>query len=101
MAVERASAVVVTLDEAHAAEGMVRAVLRLNGDAVVLARVKDAAHARRLAALGARDVIPEAVEASLHLAGLVLRNLGLSEEAVATHLDEARARERARLTEGD
>lgn len=101
VAVERASAVVVTLDEAHAAEGMVRAVLRLNGDAVVLARVKDAAHARRLAALGARDVIPEAVEASLHLAGLVLRNLGLSEEAVIAHLDEARARERARLTEGD
>ncbi|WP_274774426.1 cation:proton antiporter [Aquabacter sp. P-9] len=100
VALERASAVVVTLDEAHAAEAMVRAALRLKPDAVVLARVKDAAHARRLAALGARDVIPEAVEASLHLAGLVLRNLGLSEEAVMTHLDEARARERARLTEG-
>ncbi|QTL05598.1 cation:proton antiporter [Aquabacter sp. L1I39] len=101
VAVERASAVVVTLDEAHAAEGMVRATLRLKADAVVLARVKDAPHARRLAALGARDVIPEAVEASLHLAGLVLRNLGRSEEEVMAHLDAARARERARLTEGD
>lgn len=101
VALERASAVVVTLDEAHAAEGMVRAALRLKADAVVLARVKDAPHARRLAALGARDVIPEAVEASLHLAGLVLRNLGRSEEEVMAHLDEARARERARLTEGD
>ncbi len=100
VALERARAVVVTLDEAHAAEGMVRAALHLNPDALVLARVKDAAHARRLAALGARDVIPEAVEASLHLAGLLLRNLGLSEEAVAIHLDEARARERGRLTEG-
>ncbi|OYX15080.1 MAG: hypothetical protein B7Z15_01745 [Rhizobiales bacterium 32-66-8] len=93
-------AFVVTLDAADAAEGMVRAACALQPDAVILARVKDAAHAQRLAQLGARDVIPEAVEASLHLAGSLLASLGLPAEAVALRIEEARNRERGRLTIG-
>ncbi|MFG1463308.1 cation:proton antiporter [Xanthobacter sp. DSM 24535] len=94
----RASAFVVTLDAAPAAEGMVRAARALQPDAIILARVKDAAHAQRLARLGASNVIPETVEASLHLAGMLLQTLGLPEEAVARRIDQARERERVRLT---
>jgi len=96
----RTLAFVVTLDAADAAEGMVRAACALQPDAVILARVKDAAHAQRLAQLGARDVIPEAVEASLHLAGSLLTSLGLPADSVALRIEEARNRERGRLIAG-
>ena len=61
-----------------------------------LARAKDPSHAARLAALGAVNVIPEAVEASLQLAGRVLEALGLPEDAVERRIDQARAEELGR-----
>ena len=51
----------------------------------------------RLLELGAVDVIPEAVEASLQLGGRLLEGLGLSDEAVARRLEELRQQELARL----
>ena len=51
-------------------------------DALVFARAIDAEHAVRLLRLGAIDVIPEAVEASLQLGGRLLEGLGVSDEAV-------------------
>lgn len=92
-----ARAFVVTLDHGGAAERMVRAVLSINAEASVLARAKDARHAASLARAGAVGVIPEAIEASLQLAGRLLADLGLSEEAVADRIATARAREAERL----
>ena len=66
-------------------------------DALVFARAIDPAHAVRLIELGAVDVIPEAVEASLQLGARVLEGLGLSDDAVARRLDELREQELARL----
>ena len=98
---DQASAFVVTLDAAGAAEGMVRAVRARWPKAVVVARARDAAHARRLCTLGVSGVIPETVEASLQLAGRLLEALGLPEEVVSARIAEAREAERAKLVGED
>jgi CPA2 family monovalent cation:H+ antiporter-2 len=92
-----ARAVVVTLDEPDAAERMVEAAVGLQKQACVIARAKDSEHARKLIALGAVGVIPEAVEASLQLAGRVLGELGIPDEVVDRRLDDAREEELGRL----
>jgi CPA2 family monovalent cation:H+ antiporter-2 len=93
----QARAVVVTLDAPGAAERMVGAAATLQKDACVLARAKDADHAKRLTAAGAVGVVPEAVEASLQLAGQLLGELGLPDDAVDRRIAEARAAELERL----
>ena len=92
-----ARAFVVTVNAHDSAERMVAAARRGRPDAPVFARAVDAEHAVRLLELGAVDVIPEAVEASLQLGGRLLESLGASEEAVTRRLEELREEERARL----
>ena len=87
----------VTVNARQAAERMVAAARKQRPDALVFARAIDAEHAVRLLKLGAVDVIPEAVEASLQLGGRLLEGLGLSDDAVARRLDELREQELARL----
>ncbi|WP_374444973.1 cation:proton antiporter [Stella sp.] len=79
-------ALVVTLDDVQAAERAVRAARRRWPDLPIYARARDVAHARRLAELGATEVIPEALEPSLQLAGRVMAGIGMREEAVAERL---------------
>jgi CPA2 family monovalent cation:H+ antiporter-2 len=95
--VARARAVVVTLDAPSAAERMVEAAVELQQQPRVLARAKDREHAAHLTALGAVGVIPEAVEASLQLAGQVLGELGLPDDVVLRRLEDARDEELGRL----
>ena len=92
-----ARAFVVTVNARESAERMVAAARKGRPDAPVLARAVDAEHAVRLLELGAVDVIPEAVEASLQLGGRLLESLGASEEAVTRRLEELREEERAQL----
>jgi monovalent cation:H+ antiporter-2, CPA2 family len=94
-----ARAFVVTVNARESAERMVAAARKQRPDALVFARAVDAEHAARLLALGAVEVIPEAVEASLQLGGRLLEGLGLSDEAVARRLDELREAERTRLND--
>ncbi|MFG1346750.1 cation:proton antiporter [Xanthobacter autotrophicus DSM 431] len=97
---EGARAFVVTLDAPSAAERMVAAV-RLHWEGtVVIARAKDAEHARRLSALGVVGAIPEATEASLQLAAQLLGMLGLPEETVARRVALARERVRQEIERG-
>jgi len=91
-----ARAFVVTVNARESAERM-KAARKGRPDAPVFARAIDAEHAVRLLELGAVDVIPEAVEASLQLGGRLLESLGASEEAVTRRLEELREEERARL----
>lgn len=95
-----ARAFVVTLDAPSAAERMVAAVRLHWGGAVVIARAKDAEHARRLSALGVVGAIPEAAEASLQLAAQLLEELGLPDETVARRVDLARERVRQEIGRG-
>lgn len=93
----RARAFVVTVNARDAAERMAAAARQQRPDALLFARAIDAEHAVRLLRLGAVDVIPEAVEASLQLGGRLLEGLGVSDDAVARRLDELREQELARL----
>jgi CPA2 family monovalent cation:H+ antiporter-2 len=90
---KKARAFVVTLGSAEATERMVMEITKLRPKACVLARAKDPDHAARLAKLGATDAIPEAVEASLQLAGRLLENLDFPEDVADRRIDDARDRE--------
>lgn len=91
----RAQAFVVTLDDSLAVDRMVRGIRREWPDTPVFARAKDWKHAAHLRRLGVANVIPEAVEGSLQLAGRVLEGLGYPDEEVDKRLYEERAREQA------
>jgi monovalent cation:proton antiporter-2 (CPA2) family protein len=88
--VERAGAVVVTLDDPASAERIVGAVHAAWPAIPIYARARDAAHAARLTAAGASVAVPLATEASLQLAGRVLVGLGVGEEATRRRLDHQR-----------
>jgi len=93
----RAQAFVVTVNDARAAERMVAAARRMRPDAPTLARAINPDHAIRLLKLGALNVIPEAVEASLQLAARLLEVLGLPDDAVEHRIEETRDQELGRL----
>lgn len=88
--VERAGAVVVTLDDPASAERIVAAVHGAWPAIPIYVRARDAAHAARLIAAGASVAVPLATEASLQLAGRVLVGLGVGEDAVRRRLDHQR-----------
>ncbi len=88
--VERAGAVVVTLDDPVSAERIVAAVHGAWPAIPIYARAREAAHAARLVAAGATVAVPLPTEASLQLAGRVLVGLGFSEDAVRRRLDHQR-----------
>ncbi len=92
-----ARAFVVTPDAPAAAELMVTAISAAWPNAAIHARALDAGHARRLANAGASDVVPEALEGSLQLAGRVLSRIGLPDEAVDARLAVQREIEIRRL----
>jgi CPA2 family monovalent cation:H+ antiporter-2 len=95
----RARAFVVTVNNARAAERMVKAAKAIQPDALVFARATDPRHAARLVGLGAVSVVPETVEASLQLVGRLLEKLDVPEETVSERIAEMRAAELARMTE--
>jgi CPA2 family monovalent cation:H+ antiporter-2 len=88
--IRKARAFIVTLGSAEATERMVRAIIKLRPKAAVLARAKDSEHATRLTKLGAADAIPEAVEASLQLAGRLLEKLDFPEEVADRRIADMR-----------
>jgi CPA2 family monovalent cation:H+ antiporter-2 len=93
--IEDARAFVVTMDDPRAGQHAVHAARRHWPMLPVYARARDAAHARRLLALGATEVVPEATEASLQLGARVLEGLGEPLEAVAHAIELERELELA------
>lgn len=96
-AVERAQAVVITVDEPESASRTVHVVRRLSPDLPVLARARDLDQCEELARAGATAVVPEVVEGSLQLVAALLRQLGDSGEQVEQALGEFRRETYARL----
>ncbi len=92
-----ARAFVVTTDKPESAERMVKAILGAWPKATIHARALDMEHARKLSAIGVTDVVPEALEGSLQLAGRVLAGIGLPDDAIDARLDVAREAEIRRL----
>jgi CPA2 family monovalent cation:H+ antiporter-2 len=95
----RATAFVVTPNSSRAAARMVEQIRKTWPGAAIHARARDADDARQLAAAGADDAVPEALEASLQLAARVLDTVGLPEEAIDERLAAVRAAEMKRMGE--
>lgn len=86
----RALAVVVTLDSPDATEAALEALRRHCPGAPIFARAHDHIHARLLEAAGATATVPETLEASLQLGGIVLRALDRPAEGVEATIDRFR-----------
>jgi monovalent cation:H+ antiporter-2, CPA2 family len=87
---ETARAVVVTMDSPKANEAVVETTRRLRPDVTLVARARDADHARALYGLGVTDAVPETVEASLQLSEAVLVDLGVPMGLVIASIHEKR-----------
>jgi CPA2 family monovalent cation:H+ antiporter-2 len=90
VAVERARAAVITLDDAESSSRTVQMLRQLMPGLAVLARARDVAQCNRLTAAGATAVVPEVVEGSLQLGSALLKELGESEEEIDQVLQQFR-----------
>jgi monovalent cation:H+ antiporter-2, CPA2 family len=87
---ETARAVVVTMDSTVANEAVVETTHRLRPDVTLVARARDADHARALYGLGVTDAVPETIEASLQLSEAVLVDIGVPMGLVIASIHEKR-----------
>jgi CPA2 family monovalent cation:H+ antiporter-2 len=71
----------------------------LRPDILIVARARDADHARHLYALGATDAVPETIEASLQLSEAALVGLGVAVGPVIASIHEKRDEIRHALQE--
>lgn len=83
--------VLVALGDAKAADQTLEGIRQHWPSLKLLARAHDADHAEALRRLGIGDVVPETLEASLQLGGLVLRMLGVPVPTVNETIERARA----------
>jgi CPA2 family monovalent cation:H+ antiporter-2 len=94
-----ASAVIVTIHDQAAIDEVVHLVRSLKPDMLIVARARDATHARHLYAVGVNDAVPETIEASLQLSEAALVGLGLPAGPVIASIHEKRDEFRHELQE--
>jgi CPA2 family monovalent cation:H+ antiporter-2 len=88
---DAARALVVTLDDAAAADALVAGARAERADLLIVVRARDAAHAAHLYRIGASDAVPETIEASLQLSEAVLVDVGVAMGPVIASIHEVRA----------
>jgi monovalent cation:proton antiporter-2 (CPA2) family protein len=89
---ERAAAIVLTLDAPASVARSITAIRQRWPSVRIFTRARDVAHADDMRALGADDVVPEALESSLQLSGLVLRATGVTPDAANLLIERIRQR---------
>ena len=97
LGVNEAACVVLTMDDPHAALHAVGALRRHYPQLCLLARARDEKHARALKKAGATEVVSEAIESGLQLAGFALGAAGMSMGAAGFHIGQERADLLARI----
>ncbi len=97
--VGRAKAAVVTIDQPASASRLVSALKEIAPDLQIFVRARDNSHSRELELLGATAVVPETIEASLQLGGIVLNSVGAEPDDVATIIEDLRQNDYAGLSE--
>jgi len=100
LCVDRAAALVVTMDNVLAAEQVVVTARRHWPDLAIYARARDRAHALRLVEQGASHAILETVEASLQLSEKVLMGMGVPDQAARSIIEDRRQGEQALMDQG-
>jgi CPA2 family monovalent cation:H+ antiporter-2 len=97
--IDRAPAVIVTVNSPADTDAVIAAVRSVRPDIPIIARARDAAHAKRLYRLGATDAVPETIEASLQLSEASLVALGVPVGLVIGSIHEQRDQLRRDLQE--
>jgi CPA2 family monovalent cation:H+ antiporter-2 len=98
---EEARAVIVTMDDPEAAEAAVACARELRPELTIVARARDARHAKQLYEIGASETVPETIEASLQLSEAALLSLGIPMGLVVASIHERRAEFRKELNQPD
>ena len=75
--IEEAKGVVITINKPSAVGEIVSAVREMRDDIIIVARARDAEHARQLYKQNVSDAVPETIEASLQLSEATLVGLGV------------------------
>jgi CPA2 family monovalent cation:H+ antiporter-2 len=97
MQLEKAAAVVLTMDDPALTARIARRLRTLHPDLPIIARARDTAHAARLYKAGVTDAVPEALEASLQLSEAVLVDIGVAMGPVIASIHEKRSQLRAKI----
>ncbi len=95
--IEQAKGVVITINKASAVGEIVTAMRELRDDLLIVARARDAEHARQLYKQKVTDAVPETIEASLQLSEATLVGLGVPTGPVIASIHEKRDEFRAQL----
>jgi monovalent cation:H+ antiporter-2, CPA2 family len=95
----KAAGVIITIHTHDLIDVVVEHVRALRPDVIIVARARDAAHARHLYQLGATDAVPETIEASLQLSEAALVGLGIPAGPVIASIHEKRDEIRHELQE--
>jgi CPA2 family monovalent cation:H+ antiporter-2 len=96
---DRATAVILTMDEPIFAQRLVRKLRGAYPDLPIIARARDTAHAAELYRAGASQAVPETLESSLQLSEAVLVDLGVAMGPVIASIHEKRDALRVQLME--
>jgi CPA2 family monovalent cation:H+ antiporter-2 len=97
LGLERAPAVVLTMDEPILAQNLTRKLRALRPDLPIIARARDTGHAALLYRSGATHAVPETLESSLQLSESVLVDLGVAMGPVIASIHEKRDEFRSRI----
>ncbi len=96
--VETTAAVIVTMHDTAGVDAVVESVRGFRPDVPLVARARDASHARRLYRKGVSDAVPETIEASLQLSEAALLGLGVAMGPIIASIHEKRDEFRRDLT---
>lgn len=94
---DTAKAAIITIHGEKETDEIVRSLRTAYPGLVIVARARDASHARNLYKLGATDAVPETIEASLQLSEAALVGLGVPTGYVIASIHEKRDRFRSEL----
>lgn len=87
---EEASGVIITIGVRETIDSIVSHVRSIRPDVLIIARARDADHARHLYEIGASEAVPETIEASLQLSEAALMGLGVSPASAMSAVHEKR-----------
>lgn len=95
--IDRAKAAVITIDRAREASQTVAALHQRMPGLPIFVRSHDMSHAQELERGGAAAVVPETVEASLQIGGILLSAVGVSTDDITRVMNEFREENYVRL----
>ena len=95
----RARGAVITIDQPTTASRLVAALKEYAPDLEIFVRARDLSHSRQLEIAGATAVVPETIEASLQLGGIVMNSMGITPDEVAAIIEDLRQDDYEKLSE--